>query len=222
MSDNSVFNVSHELGETGLHRRLRSAILVQPLGKPFQGFGRNVGIVALFAGSVPAFGQLPLIVGAPNCLQVSVDVEVLLVRNAEELQPAAKRLPAAVAVEGVRDALVLQPLVCEGGYVSDVLLSVTALGVEPFAVDPEVVSLHDLQELHSGNWTRSVPVRIVQRVSRGVELKVSRRRAVSSFAEALPIDPPGSCVSLLKVELAPSIDHFSIPIALVGVDTMGS
>ena len=171
--------------------------MVEPLRKPAQGFGRNVGIVALFSGSVPAFGQLPLVVVAPNCLQVSMNMEVFLVGNAEELEPATERFSTGVSIEGVRDALIFEPGVGEGCNVANVFLPVALFGLEPLAVDPEVVSLHDLQEFHSGNGTHGVPVGIVQRVSRRIQREVCRRRDMSSLAKALSIDLPRSCSSLL-------------------------
>ena len=220
--NNSVFHVSHKLSETSLHRRLRNAIFVEPLRKPAQGFGRNVGIVALFSGSVPAFGQLPLIVVAPNCLQVSMNMEVFLVGNAEELEPATERFSTGVSIEGVRDALIFEPGVGEGSNVANVFLAVALFGLEPLAIDSEVVSLRDLQELHSGNGTDGVPVGIVQRVSRRIQLEISRRRDVSALAKTLPVDLPGSSASLLKMELAPSFDHLRVSITFVGVDTVDS
>ena len=87
--------------------------------------------------------QTVLIGIAPDLLEVSVDVDALLVRDPEFSEPASEALSSTVPVEVVSVAgltLDLEPPVGEAGNVSVVPRTVVAALV-PSRVAPEVGSL---------------------------------------------------------------------------------
>ena len=86
-------------------RGFRLVRVMEPFGEGAERLGGGVGVYALFSVLVSRFEQLALVVGAPNHLQVPVDVELLVVGDVELADPTAESFATAVSVEGTRDSL---------------------------------------------------------------------------------------------------------------------
>ena len=86
-----------------------------------------------------------------------MDVEGFSIGNVEVLEPSAETLPSAGSVEGVKNALRIEPLVSMAGYIADVLSELTGSG-EPFRVDLVWFPLENCHQLHGGEGADGVPV----------------------------------------------------------------
>ena len=171
--NNSVFHGVQNLTELLFEGGWRLTVFMEPFRETTKTGGGCIGVLTLVTGFEPALQKFRLVMASPDCLQISMDVQRLLVRHVEVIQPTTQRLATAVAIEGTRDSLMSEPLVGMGWNVSDVLTVHDSTG-KPLLVEFEWFSLDSLEEFHTGNGTDGVPAGNLDRVSMMIQDKIFR------------------------------------------------
>ena len=186
-----------EVSESVLDRRT-AVCIVKPSGEPSEAFRGDITVRWLFSDSIMTPMEAILVGSSPHTLQVSVDGKTLVVRNLQMSQPPRKRFASAVTVKQTPIisclALNRQPLVGEGGYITNVLVAIGSVLVGP-GIWSEVGSLVVLKELHRCYRTCSVPSWFNSWIPVFHSHLTGCGRLVLTLAGAASVDPPwsGSC-----------------------------